>query len=166
MYSIFDLNISGSSQLSTRHHRTVRENAVSCGFFMLYPVLLCVVIYQMNTCIEEQCREAVFPTVSVLNGSVLYTMFLSSSLCLISHLAFPLCAPLVIVFLWSALAFDMQTPKTLAALQIKCLSQQYSHSLSHCVSSPLSFLVFFIDLKTGGGPMVSGDGGGCHLLKP
>lgn len=57
----------------------------------------------------------------LLNGSVLCSVFLSSPLCLISHLAFPLCAALVIVFLWSALAFDMQTPKTLAALQINCL---------------------------------------------
>lgn len=83
--------------------------------------------------IEVQCRQAVFPSMS-LNGSVLCSVFLSSPLCLISHLAFPLCAALVIVFLWSTLAFDMQTPKALAALQINCLSQQYSLSLTLSIS--------------------------------
>lgn len=72
--------------------------------------------------------------------------FLSSPLCLISHLAFPLCAALVIVFLWSALAFDIQTPKTLAALQINCLSQQYDLPVPLCLFLS-SRLVSLIDLK-------------------
>lgn len=61
------------------------------------------------------------------------SVFLSSRLCLISHLAFPLCAALVIVFLCSALAFDIQTPKALAALQINCISQQCFPSVSLCL---------------------------------
>lgn len=52
----------------------------------------------------------------------LCAVFLRYRLYVISHFAFPLCASLIIVFQWSALAFDMQTPKILAASQINCFS--------------------------------------------
>lgn len=93
----------------------------------------------------------------LLNGSVLCSVFLRSPLYLISHFAFPLCAALIIVFLWSALAFDTQAPKILAVLQINCISQQYSLSLSlsHCIFLyVLSCLSH--GLQTGDGPKRSG----------
>lgn len=88
----------------------------------------------------------------LLNGSVLCSVFLRSPLYLISHFAFPLCAALIIVFLWSALAFDMQAPKILAALQINCISQQYS--LSFTLYLPLCTVLSFS--WTGDGPKRSG----------
>lgn len=95
----------------------------------------------------------------LLNGSVQCSLFLNSPLCFISHLAFPLCAALVIVFLWSALAFDMQTPKTLAALQIHRLSHNYLLCLT------VSVVFTTLSLTDPKQVMDQGDQAGCHLLK-
>lgn len=79
-------------------------------------------------------------------------VFLRSPLYLIPHFAFPLCAALVIIFLRSELAFDMQAPNILAALQMNCISQQCALSLSfsHCLFSTVFSTALKQDLNSQG----------------